>query len=122
MGTALAVNSRIMDIKELLNLIDVALAQSNEYTVEYYGGNKRFLADTEKVLNLLRAELEEHPNNINERVLRAMHDVGVSAVKEYDPSNFSDTIGEIISILYHNIEIYKKLEPLRMDFGKQYPI
>jgi len=73
-------------------------------------------------LQLLKQEVLKHPDNINERVLRAMHDVGVAGVKQYDPSPLGNAIGTVVSMLYYGIPQYKNLAPLRMDFGKGDPI
>ena len=51
-----------------------------------------------------------------------MHDIGIAAVKEYDPTSLGQTIEEVTSMLWDEIQGYKDLEPLRMDFGKGYPI
>lgn len=51
-----------------------------------------------------------------------MHDIGIAAVKEYDPTPLGQTIEEVTSMLWDEIQGYKDLEPLRMDFGKGYPI
>lgn len=111
-----------MDTDELLNLINIALNEAEIHVVKYYDNDERPMRDTNRVLSLLKKYVQNSPTHINERVLRAMHDIGAMAVKSYENTNMDDAIGNIISFLYRNLPEYKKLTPLRMDFGKGDPI
>ena len=111
-----------MNTQKLIELIDSALTEANLYTVLYHDGQEKHLAGTVKTLRLLRQEVQQNQDNINVRVLRAMHDIGIAAVKEYDPTPLGQTIEDVTSMLWDEIQGYKDLEPLRMDFGKGYPI
>ena len=70
----------------------------------------------------MKYEVENHPENINERVLRAMHDTGMASYKEYEDTPLENAINAVTELLYHSIPCYKNLEPLRNDFGKGSPI
>jgi len=111
-----------MDKRNLILLLEKALIESTNFTIQYYDGNDEYMADTKKVLNLLKSEIKKRPTQINERVLRAMHDVGALAVKQYENTKLEAAIMDITSILYNQIPNYKSLKPLRSDFGKGDPI
>lgn len=105
-------------------LIDLALSEVNSLvaTSKYYNYEEDPILSTNKVLHLLRNEIQNHAENINERVLRAMHDVGMSAYKEFENTSLEDALNNITDILYNEIKHYKNLEPLRSDYGKGNPI
>lgn len=74
------------------------------------------------MLSLLASEVAQNKDNINERVLRAMHDIGMSSYKDFENTEMENLIQKITSILYQEIPIYKTLKPLRGDFGKGEPV
>jgi len=112
-----------MDTIKLITEINLALQESDNFAVKYYEGQSDRIADTKYVLNLLRQEIQlGKGENTNERILRAMHDIGMSAFKEYENSPLEEAIGKVTGILYREIPSYKNLKPLRMDFGKGDPI
>jgi len=110
-----------METKKLITLIDIALKEAGNYT-SLYGGNKTGIEGTTKALSLLKLEVTHHPDKINERVLRAMHDTGMASFKEYENTPLEDAINAVIEVLYDSIPEYKNLEPLRNEFDKGEPI
>ncbi len=111
-----------MDAKKLVGLIDKALTEADSYVVRCYHGNEQPMLNTKRALHLLKLEAELHPENINERVLRAMHDIDARSVKEYENCSLGSAIGDVTSALYYELPNYKFLTPLRMDYGKGDPI
>lgn len=109
---------------ELLELIKNALNVLDSLSIQFkmYGKETESYKSTFKVLSLLRKEVEQNSENINERILRAMHDIGMSSYKEFENTEMETAINNITSVLYNEIPHYKTLKPLRMDFGKEYPI
>jgi hypothetical protein len=110
-----------MNTDKLLNLIEKTLVEVQNYGMTHNAG-KSSIVDTKKVLNLLKAEIVKDAKNINERVLRAMHDIGMSSYKEFENTPLENAIGAITSLLYDQLPFYKTLTPLRDDFGKDFPI
>ncbi len=111
-----------MNTDKLIALINIALKEADDYVKKYYGGDEKPMLETKKVLFLLKHEVQNNSENINERVLRSMHGIGALAVKAYENTPLDDAIGSVISGLYYQFPKYKKLKPLRMDFGKGNPI
>lgn len=107
-----------MNTEKLIALIEKA----DRHVAKYYHGEERPMAGTKKALRLLKNEVLNHPENINERVLRAMADVDGIAVKAYENTDLERAIFAVTDILYDEIPHYKSLEPLRMDFDKGDPI
>lgn len=110
-----------MDIKKIIILIDEVLMEADNYILTHNSG-KTSIDDTKNVTSLLKKEILTHPEHINERILRAMHDVGMSAYKEFENTTLEKAIENLTSFLYFEIPIYSTLKPLRKDFGKQHPI
>lgn len=113
-----------MNLNKLIVLIEKSLLEVDNVVdkSKYYTYDKEPIVSTKKVLALFKNELQNNPNNINERVLRAMHDVGMSAYKEFENTTLETALDNLIDILYEQIPQYRGLEPLRMDFGKGDPI
>jgi len=113
-----------MDANKLIALINIALIETNNFVIEskYFQGDEEIIVNTKKALNLLRQEVEHQPNNINKRVLRALHDIGVASFKYFENWPLEDAINNVTEMLYNEIPEYKDLRPLRMDFGKGNPI
>ncbi|EHQ26896.1 hypothetical protein [Mucilaginibacter paludis] len=110
-----------MKKKELITSIEVALKEADilkEFSKDY----TEDVESAKYVLNLLREVVIKDFENINIRILRAMHDVGMSSYKDFANTKLEGAINKITSILYDEIPGYKDLEPLRMDFGQQNPI
>lgn len=114
----------MMEIDKLMTVIDIALKESDNLVniSNYYKEDKEPIISTRRVLILLKDAVQIDDKHINERILRAMHDLGMSAYKEFENTPLEDAINNITSILYRQIPNYKNLEPLRMDFGKGNPI
>jgi len=113
-----------IDPNELMVMIDNTLhiAQEMISKSEHYRVTNEPMLSVFIVLRLLKEELARDPDDINKRVLRAMHDLGGTAVKVFENTPLDDAIGDVTGYLYHNLPGYNKLEPLRMDFGKGNPI
>lgn len=113
-----------MDTNKLISLIDATLLELDNAVAKskYYHEDKEPILSTKKVLLLLKDQVQYHSENINERVLRAMHDLGMSAYKDFENTPLEDAIGNVTGMLYHGISRYKTLAPLREDFGKGNPI
>ncbi len=113
------------DGKTLDELIQIALNELEKLSVKYSMYKKGSMAyeNTYKVLMLLKSEINNNEQrSIDKRVLRAMHDIGMASYKVFENTKMEIAIDNITSILYDTIPIYKKLEPLRGDFGKGDPI
>ena len=113
-----------MDIAKLITLIDMALAEVDNFVAKskYYRGDEDIIRDTKKALLLLKEEVRHNPEGINERVLRAMHDLGVASFKYFENAPLEKALNNVTGMLYDDIAYYKNLEPLGMDFGKGEPI
>jgi len=111
-------------VKKLYDLIDKTLIEIDRIVPNSKGFKmeKEPILSTVRVLNLLKKEIEHNPGKINERVLRAMHDVGMSSYKEFENTPIEGAINGLTGFLYDEIPQYRKLEPLRSDFGKGNPI
>jgi hypothetical protein len=114
-----------MNKDKLIGLIDIALKETDKLVSEskvQYRADKEPIISTKKVLNLLKEQIQNNQNPINERILRAMHDIGVSSFRDFENTPVEDAIINVTSLLRNEVSYYKKLEPLRMDFGKGNPI
>jgi hypothetical protein len=105
----------------LINLalleIDKLVEKSNFYQEELEP-----ILSTKKVLILLRHKVESCPDKINERLLRAMHDLGMSSYKDFENTPLEGVLNNLTAALYNDLPGYKHLTPLRMDFGKGNPV
>jgi hypothetical protein len=110
-----------MNIDKLLRLIDNVFIEAENYVLTHRTG-KTSIDDTKRVLHLLKEQVMNNPVYINQRILRAMHDIGMASYKDFENTSLEDAIEEVISLLYNEVPIYKTLEPLREDFGNDYPI
>lgn len=113
-----------MDINNLITQIDSALieAQNVVNKSKFLTPNSPAISSLTKVLNLLKESVLENPDRINERILRAMHDIGMSSYKDFENTPLETAIDEVIRVLYYEIPNYKFLTPLRDDFGKGDPV
>jgi hypothetical protein len=109
---------------KLIANIDKALIETEQLVSKsnFYTRDKEPIKSTVYVLTLLKEEVEKGYEKINIRVLRAMHDLGMSSYKDFENTPLEDALNNVISILYNDIPGYKILQPLRMDFGKGNPI
>ena len=114
----------MIDTSGLITLIDLALVESDKLVEKsnIYHDDREPILSTKKVLTLLRAGIESFPDKINERLLRAMHDVGMSSYKDFENTPLEEALNKLTAALYYEFPEYKHLEPLRMDFGKGNPI
>lgn len=113
-----------MNINKLISAIDTALREIENLVKEsnYYNEEEECIISTKKVLNLLKDGVQTDSIQINERILRAMHDIGMSSYRDFENTPLENAINNVTSILYKEIPYYKNLKPLRMDFGKGNPI
>lgn len=113
-----------MDSNKLKTLIDIALTEVDNVVtkLKYFRVDQEPIISTKKVLILLKEEILHYPEQINERVQRAMHDLGMSAYKDFENTPLQKALNNVTKLLYNEIPFYKNLEPLRMDFGKGKPI
>jgi hypothetical protein len=110
-----------MNTEKLLIAIEKALREADNYALTHLTG-KETVSETKMVLNLLKDQIINNPKHLNERILRAMHDVGMSSYKDFENTPLENAIGDVTNILYNELPSYRTLEPLRSDFGKNYPI
>ncbi len=104
-------------IETALKTTDVVVANSKNYTE-----NSEIIVNTKKILYLLRKEVQNNPNQINKRVLRAAVDLGMSNYRAFENTPLETAISNISEFLYHSVPHYKDLDQLGMDFGKGDPI
>jgi hypothetical protein len=109
----------MIDKKKLKQLALEVLKQLDEYEK---ARDNYFDSGARKAITLLIVELDKNVDVIPERILRAMQDIGVSGVKDYEETPLGDAIGLLTSELYYSIPYYKNLHVLGMDFGKGDPI
>lgn len=107
-----------MDTTKIIFLIEEAIAETANYVEQHRKGDNSSVFDTQKVFQLLKKEIELHCENIDEGVLRAMHDVGMSSYKEFENTSLEEAINNVTEWLYLSIPRYKKLNPLGIDFEK----
>ncbi len=107
---------------KLIGLIELSLLQFDDLVAE---GNKYFCKDKEpvlstvKVLTLLKEEVQNNPGNIDERLLRAMRNVGLSSFRTFENTPLEHSIPQITGILRKEFPEYDDLEPLNRDFWKK---
>lgn len=106
-------------LKELVDKVksDVEILLANPNIGPY---SDEDISDLYKVLDLLLTQAST--GNISERVLRAMHDIGMYSYKVFEYTPASDSIRKLTKYLYDTIPVYKELKPLRGEFGKGDPI
>ena len=114
----------MINVNRIIDLIDITLKEADNVasSSKYLHPDKEPIYSTKKVLNLLRGELKNNPQQINERILRAMHDVGMSAYKDFENTSLEEAINSLVEILSKEVPGYRTLGPLRSEFGKEYPI
>jgi hypothetical protein len=107
----------IFIIEEALKALDLTVQNSS-----YLSYNNEPICNTKKVSLLLKTEINEKSIAINERILRAMHDIGMSSFKEYENTPLENAIVNLTTFLYNEIPNYKFLTPLGAEYGKGNPI
>ena len=114
----------MIDTSKLIPLIDIALAEVDNFVAKskYYQGGEEIIKNVKRALYLLKEEVQHHSANINERVLRAMHNLGMASFKYFENAPLEKALNNVTGMLYDEIPYYKNLEPLGMDFGKGDPI
>lgn len=114
----------MIDTNKLISLIDLTFIEIDSLVREsrLFKEEQEPIASTKKVLMFLRREIEHNPKKINERLLRAMHDVGMSSFKDFENSALEQAINNLTAALYNEIPEYKHLMPLRGGFGKGDPV
>lgn len=112
------INFESPDIEKCERLINAILTEFNHNSGIY---SEDAIKRAERVLFLFKIEIEKK-SRVNERVLRALHDLGMAAYKDFENSIVEVLIYKLLEIVGNNIPMYRKLEPLRGDFGKGDPI
>ena len=114
----------MIDTNRIITLIDLALLETDKLVEKsnFYQEEREPILSTKKVLFLLRREIESCPDKINERLLRAMHDLGMSSYKDFENTTLEESLNNLTAALYNELPEYKNLTPLRMDFGKGNPV
>lgn len=108
----------MVDLQIIIHLLNEAVKSSDSYLEQYYYEDNQSVLDTKKVLLRLKNEIENNPAKVDETILRAMHDVGISSYKEFENTPLEKTINEVTEWLYENIPSYKNLSPLGSDFER----
>jgi|SRR6185295_11745696 len=80
------------------------------------------IKSTQKLLLALKSEIVANSDVANERILRGMHDLGMSAFKEFENTPLEESILKITSFLHKSFPRYEGLKPLGADFGKGVPV
>ncbi len=113
-----------MSLEKLISCIDIALLEADNLVKmsNFYTNNTEPIKSTKYVLKLLLDEASADYEHINDRVLRAMHDIGMSSYKDFENTPMEDALINVTTVLYNDIHDYKYMQPLRMDFGKGNPI
>ncbi|MES2112463.1 MAG: hypothetical protein V4577_27140 [Bacteroidota bacterium] len=113
-----------MHSERLIQYIQIALAEADNLvqSSSSYKEGQEPIKSTKKVLCLLMEAVQNDANSIALRILRAMHDIGMSSYKDFENTPLEDALINVTTILYNDIPEYKNLQPLRMDFGKGNPI
>ena len=114
----------MIDTNRFITLINLVLLEVNKLVEEsnFYQEEQEPILSTKKVLFLLRREIETCPDKINVRLLRAMHDLGISSYKDFENTTLEESLNNLTAALYKELPEYKNLTPLRMNFGKGDPI
>jgi len=112
-----------MNKESIILSIETAILEVEKYIQKYNLSQETQLTlHTLKVLKLLKEEFIQDKEIINERLLRGYKDICTTTAIQYEESNFNDAIFIVNRDLENNIENYKYLDLLRMDFGKGNPI
>lgn len=112
-----------MDKESIIKSIDIAILEVEKYIKKYnLLTDHQLRTHTIKVLELLKKEFESDKSVISERLLRGYKDICTTTAIQYEESNFYDAIFMVNKKLEENIDDYKYLNLLRMDFGKGDPI
>ena len=112
----------MLNSSKIIASVDTAVKAIEQYVQKYDLSESQLVTADIKVLLLIKAEIIKNPNNINERLLRGFKDVCTTMAIQFEEYDFFDPIFEIYHEFDNNIPKFKKLELLRMDFGKGDPI
>ena len=112
-----------MNNKDIIIAIDIAVLEVENYIKKYdLPEDSQLITHTLKVLSLLKNELFQNKDTVNERLLRGFKDICTTTAIHYEHTNFNDAIFNVNEKLEQKFDNYKYLELLRMDFGKGEPI
>lgn len=101
--------------------VDFALNYLEEYHKDKNHDDSTNYNAIKLVLNSLKDEYKRNGYNINTRVLRGCHDVGVFSYRDYEGTELESAIDDILNELYVKIPHYKTLKILGEDFGRGQP-
>jgi len=107
-----------MVLDEFIILIDKTLFELDKLSIgsKMYHKISESYQHTFKVLNYLKKEMLESYPKIDNELLRAMHDIGMSSYKDFENTPLEDLITNISVFLYEAFPNYKNLNPLRGNF------
>jgi len=93
--------------KMIVNVLKEADAIS--YTSKYFSSDSDLMISTKKILSLLKQEVINNPERINQRILRTMHDIWMSSYKDFDNTPMEQAINNVTEILFDELPCYKTL-------------
>lgn len=104
-------------IEKYLKLIETALNELEELSEgsKMYGKESLPYQRTKKVFLLFREEIGKKTEDIDETLLRAMHNIGISSFKDFENTKLENSILKITASLRDDVPTYKTLEPLDDD-------
>lgn len=113
-----------MNANRILKLIDNVTNELDKFVQknDCYTYSSNTINDTVKILKLLKIELTDNPQNINIRVLRSVHNIGMYAYRAFENSELEQAIYGLTKVVREEIPHYSDLEPLIEDFGEGDPI
>ncbi|HQV61672.1 MAG: hypothetical protein IPN39_00055 [Chitinophagaceae bacterium] len=84
-------------------------ADAISYTSKYFSSDSDLMISTKKILSLLKQEVINNPERINQRILRTMHDIWMSSYKDFDNTPMEQAINNVTEILFDELPCYKTL-------------
>lgn len=110
--------------EKLLSLIDDTMKEIESLVATSdYQEDEAAIKDLRKVLMLLLNELAiNEVKSVNVTILRAMHDIGMSAYKDFENTEVEKAINKVNDCILKEYPPFKKLKPLRSDFRKEFPL
>lgn len=109
-----------MNSKEIILKIKQEI---NNYVDEYEElPESNLVKDIRLVIDLLENELNNNPNNINERVLRGFKDICTSVVVSCEDTKLETEIMNLYGFLRIKYPYMDELDLLRNEWGKGTPL
>jgi hypothetical protein len=108
------VENLILLIDKALNDLQVVVSETPTWTYD-----KDPVKRTFALLTRLKKDARGGLSKIDEKVLRATHNLGVSSFKDFENTPLEDSILEVTAFLRRNIPKYNGLKLLDWNFGKE---